>query len=260
MTKNTVSQSLLSALFTKRITLLTATIFLSLIICSGCIQQTISPHQVQVSSTSPATPLNTENSSHGQSGPAGGFSSNTTLPVVLNKTIKDSLLDFTIMVPANWKAITTTRKLLRESVATYSTNFSVERVNSSPENVDEFFIITYPLTRNQDQEYLDNIRSTWKPAPEELTVRIHDITFDRFQSTAGNVTSVAYVVRKGSANEKGFASVIYFSTGKPGNHYGPDTYEQIVQSFQYLTQKQIDSLTAEETNKTMYFENYYQPS
>ncbi len=171
-------------------------------------------------------------------------------PVSLDKTLKDSVLNFAVNVPENWNGTTT---LMNNPEGyeglSYNTSFILDTGKPVFTENEEFSIITYAITRGQDQDLRNNIRAQWIPKPQESTVMIHGITVDRFQSDVHGYTTIAYVVRKGSANEKGFASLIYVNVSEPKSAYGVKTYEEIVQSFRYLTQKEIDKLPAEETDK-----------
>jgi len=97
-----------------------------------------------------------------------------------------------------------------------------------------FYIITYTVSRNEDQAYRNEIRSTWIPTPTETTVVIHGITYDRFESSLAGTTNVTYVVRKSSANELGYASVLSFTT-KGSNPDEMSEFMRVVSSFRYFT-------------------------
>ena len=75
-------------------------------------------------------------------------------------------------------------------------------------NTHEFYIITYAISRDWDQAVRNSYRIILTPLPIESTVTINGITLDRFESKTNDNVKVAYVVRKSSANERGFASVI----------------------------------------------------
>jgi hypothetical protein len=170
--------------------------------------------------------------------------------VPLDKTIKDSILNFAVNVPENWNGTTTMMNNPEgyEGLS-YSTSFILDTGTPVSNENEEFSIITYAITRGQDQDLRNNIRTQWIPKPQESTVMIQGITVDRFQSDAHGYMTIAYVVRKGSANEKGFDSLIYVNVSEAKSTYGVKIYEEIVQSVRYLTQKEIDKLPAEETDK-----------
>lgn len=141
------------------------------------------------------------------------------------KDVRDSELLFTFRVPVEW------------NVSTYRINTA-----SDPEMMvyrttlrdnDVFYINTYTVSRSQDQAYRDQFRK-WVPAPAETTVTINSIVYDRFESTSDGKTSVAYVARKGSANERGFASVLVF-TADSSHRFEKEDFEGVVSSFQYFS-------------------------
>ncbi len=141
------------------------------------------------------------------------------------KDIKDSELLFSLQVPVEWN-VTTYR--INNARNTEGLMYQTDLVGN---NV--FFIRTYAITRSQDQAYRDECRM-WSPAPVETTVKINDITFDRFESTANGTTNVSYVVRKSSANERGYASVLSF-TVNTSNQFEKEDFDTIVSSFRYFT-------------------------
>jgi hypothetical protein len=142
------------------------------------------------------------------------------------KDIKDSGLLFALQVPEEWSV--STRRLVNPEDSeglVYQTDL-VEG--------DVFFIQTYAICRSQDQAYRDTFRKTWSPAPVETTVTINGITYDRFESSADGKTRVAYVARKGSANERGYASVLVF-TSDDRDRFQKDDFERIVASFKFFS-------------------------
>jgi hypothetical protein len=65
-------------------------------------------------------------------------------------------------------------------------------------------------------------------------VTINDIIYDRFESASNGKTTVGYVARKGSANERGYASVLVF-TADTSNRFEKEDFEKIVASFRYFS-------------------------
>ena len=145
------------------------------------------------------------------------------VPVV--KTMKDSDLLLTLQVPDDWAL--STRRLVNPDDSeglVYQTDLLKN---------DTFFIQTYTISRNQDQAYRDRFRKIWVPKPVETTVAINGITYDRFESSSGNTTHVAYIVHKSSANERGYASVLVYSADS-GNRFEKEGFEKIIASFRYF--------------------------
>jgi hypothetical protein len=156
--------------------------------------------------------------------------------VSLIRDIKDSELLFTLQVPVEWNV--TTHRLINPDNSeglVYQTDLLMDNV---------FYIHTYAISRNQDQAYRDQFR-TWSPAPAETTVTINGIKYERFESTADGKNNVAYVARKSSANERGYASVLVF-TADTGNRFEKDDYEKIVSSFRYFSGSVAGTMPGEE--------------
>jgi hypothetical protein len=156
--------------------------------------------------------------------------------VSLIRDIKDSELLFTLQVPVEWKV--TTHRLINPD----NSEGLVYQTDVVGDNV--FYIHTYAVSRNQDQAYRDQFRK-WSPPPTETAVTINDITYERFESTADGKTTVAYVARKSSANERGYASMIAF-TANDSNRFERGDYERIVASFRYFGGNFASSMPGEE--------------
>jgi uncharacterized membrane protein YgcG len=144
--------------------------------------------------------------------------------VSLTKDLKDSELLFTLQVPVEWNVATYREKTTDPEVMIYKTDLVADNV---------FSIRTYTVSRSQDQAYRDEFRK-WEPAPVETTVTINSIIYDRFESTSNGKTSVGYVARKGSVNERGYASVIVF-TADTSDRFEKEDFEKIVASFRYFS-------------------------
>ncbi len=156
--------------------------------------------------------------------------------------VKDSELWFTIRVPEDWNATTVwergygtwigyyfyTRLGVEEPV--YNQTGITRRINST-----RITIMTYAITRNQDQDYRNDFRQNWIPTPVESTETINGIVFDRFESK-GEGTAVGYVVKKASANERGYATVIWYYVSPSQCQ---EEIENIIHSFRYLSEREI---------------------
>jgi hypothetical protein len=150
---------------------------------------------------------------------------------------KDTRLRIAFYVPEDW--IVTTRQVLNPE----GSGGLVYRTDLLGDN--RFYILTYTVSRNEDQDYRNQIRRTWIPTPTETTVVIHGITYDRFESSLAGTTNVSYVVRKSSANELGYASVLSFTTR--GSH--PDElseFTRVVSSFRYFTGSEAGNIPGTE--------------
>jgi hypothetical protein len=159
------------------------------------------------------------------------------------KTIKDPELWFTMQVPASWDV--STEQL--PNPEGYEGLVYVTYLYNNPVlfNTHEFYILTYAITRNFDQAIRDTYR---KRKMNESTVIIHGITFDRFESKSDDNVYVVYVVRKSSANERGFASLIEYSLNSSSN-YQQNDYESLISTFRYVTARDIPLLSGEEIKR-----------
>lgn len=156
--------------------------------------------------------------------------------VVPDKTWKDSKLQITFATPETW-AVTTHQMSLPDG--SQGLEFKTDLVAE-----DAFYIITFPISRNQDQDYRNAFRK-WTPVPDETTVTINKIVFDRFESTFNGMTKVGYVARKSSANDLGYSSVIYF-IADDSRQFQQDDFEKVVQSFAYLAKTDVPAAAGEE--------------
>jgi hypothetical protein len=114
---------------------------------------------------------------------------------------------------------------------------------------DAFYIQTYTISRSQDQAYRDLFRKTWVPAPTETTVTINGITYDRFESTQDTKTQVAYVARKSSANERGYSSVLMYTTDS-SRRFEKEDFEKVISSFKYFSHSDAGTIPGEEIPRT----------
>lgn len=149
------------------------------------------------------------------------------------KDIKDSELLFALQVPVEWNV--STYRLIKSDTPDYRTDLVADTV---------FSLYTYYFSQNQDQAYRDQFRQ-WSPAPTETTVTINDITYDRFESTSNGKTNVSYIVRKSSANERGYASVLLF-TARDSNRFEKEDFEKVVSSFRYFSGRSASTEPGEE--------------
>jgi uncharacterized membrane protein YgcG len=151
------------------------------------------------------------------------------------KDLKDSELLFTLQVPVEWNVATYREKTTDPEVMIYKTDLVAD---------DLFFIRTYTVSRSQDQAYRDQFRN-WEPAPVETTVTINTIVYDRFETTSHGKATVGYVARKGSANERGYASVLVF-TADTSDRFEKEDFEKIVASFRYFSKSSAGTMPGTE--------------
>lgn len=145
--------------------------------------------------------------------------------VETQKAWKDSTIQIAFKAPASWQVA---GRQVDSPEGSQGLEYKTELVKG-----DVFYIMTYPISRSQDQDYRNKIRM-WAPAPVETTVTINGIVFDRFESAGNGETHVAYVARKSSANDIGFSSVIFY-TADDSKQFQKDDFEDVVATFSYLT-------------------------
>lgn len=155
------------------------------------------------------------------------------------KDVRDSDLLFTFRVPVEWN-ISTYRM-------TTANDPEMMEYRTSLRDNDVFYINTYTVSRSQDQAYRDRFRK-WVPAPAETTVTINSIVYDRFESSSDGRTSVAYVARKGSANERGFASVLVF-VADSAHRFEKEDFEGVVSSFRYFSAETANTTPGQEIER-----------
>lgn len=155
------------------------------------------------------------------------------------RDIKDSELLFALQVPVEWNV--TTRRIDNPDNSG-GLMYQTDLVGN-----DVFSIRTYSISHSQDQAFRDEFRK-WSPAPTETTVKINDITCDRFESASDDKTRVAYVARKTSANERGYASVLFFAANT-SNQFEKEDFEKIVSSFRYFSGSDAKTTPGEEITK-----------
>jgi hypothetical protein len=150
---------------------------------------------------------------------------------------KDSRLRIAFYAPEDW--VVTTSPVPKPE-GTEGLAYRTDLLDNN-----RFYILTYTVSRNEDQDYRNEIRRTWIPTPAESTVVIHGITYDRFESSLAGTTNVSYVVRKSSANELGYASVLAFTT-KGSRPDELSEFMRVVSSFRYFTGSEAGTIPGTE--------------
>jgi len=161
------------------------------------------------------------------------------------KTVKDLELWFTMQVPESWEV--TSEQMSNPEGYEGLVYLTLLLNNTIHSNTPEFYIITYAITRDMDQSLRANYRHSWNPL-NESTVTINGINFDRFESKTNENVKVAYVVRKGSANERGFASVIEYSIDS-SSQYKQEDFESLISTFHYVAGDDIKDTAGEEIKR-----------
>lgn len=220
----------------KRVTTVFFLVVIALVIISGCTQSAPAPvpqpDQTQVPAvvTTPVDPAATARVS------APVETVTVIHYVYAEKAWKDSNRHIAFKAPENLK-VTTWQMNSQEG--TQGLEFQTDIVSNNL-----FYIRTFPISKNQDQEYRDTFRK-WDPKPTESTVTINTIVYDRFESTKGGKTQVGYVARKSSANDLGYSSVLVF-TADASHPLEKEDFEKVVASFGYFTIDQAATIQGEE--------------
>jgi len=149
------------------------------------------------------------------------------------RVMKDADLLFTLEVPAEWNV--TTWQLVKSDTPDYRTDLVPGEV---------FSVYSYPAGRSREQEFRDQFRQ-WSPPPAETAVTINGIRYDRFESSAGGNTTVAYLARTTSANERGYAGVIIFNASN-SNRFEAADFERVVSSFRYFSVRSAATVPGQE--------------
>jgi len=205
---------------------------IAFVILCGCTQSQPAAPPQPVMTAVPATPEPTETPAAPEITTAAPVVTVTVIRhVEVQKPWKDSDLRIAFRAPSSWE-VTTWQVDLPEG--SQGMEYKTQLVPG-----DVFYIMTFPISRNQDQDYR-NIFRMWAPAPEESTVTINSIVFDRFESTKEGKTQVAYVARKSSANDLGYSSVIYF-VADSAKQFEKDDFEDVARSFAYLNKDTADT-------------------
>ena len=205
-------------------------LIIACVILAGCTQsQPASVPQPEVTRLAETQPVATQPVEVLSPTPAATKAPAATVTVIryvtADKRWKDANLQIAFTTPDTW-SVTTRQVDLPEG--SQGLEYRTDLVAG-----DKFFIMTFPISRNQDQDYR-NIFRKWAPAPDESTVTIGNVVFDRFESTGNGTTKVGYVARKSSANDIGYSSVMYF-IADGSTPFEKDDFEKVVQSFVYLT-------------------------
>ena len=162
------------------------------------------------------------------------------------KTIKDPELWFTMQVPESWAVMTKQAS----NPQGYEGLVYVTYLHDDPIrfNLHDFYITTYAISRDNDQALRTYFRKTWIPVPNESTVTIHGIIFDRFESGNNTHVKVVYVGRKSTANARGFANIIEYSIDS-SSQYQQEDFEALILTFHYIAAEDIQDTAGEEIKR-----------
>jgi len=214
-------------------------ILITLILLSGCTQSLPAPQPYTPAVTLPVTspvPL-TETSTAAITTSPPQAAVTIVHYIVPVKAWKYSDLHMAFHAPVDWNVTT---RLVSLPEGSQGLVYRTDLVSH-----DGFFIMTYPISLNQDQAYRDTFR-TWNPVPNQTTVTINGITYDRFESSADGKSHVGYIIQKSSANDLGFASVLVYTTDDVSHPFDKADYESVISSFTYFTSRNAATVTGEE--------------
>jgi hypothetical protein len=170
------------------------------------------------------------------------------VPLGSLKTIKDSELGFVMQVPESWE-VTTEWLTPPEGYAglVYRTDLygKYQKMYDGTYEYPDFYITTYAISRDWDQAMrADNRKHHWN----ESTVIINKLVFDRYELKTNDTVLVEYIMRKTSANLRGFANVIFLKIDS-SSVYQQGDLESLVSTFHYITAEEVKSPGVEEIKR-----------
>ncbi len=238
-----------------------------LMVTAGCTQQTVQP--TPTPTPLPTTVQTTTLTTVQTPAPTTPVPVTTTLApaIPLPVSIRDTQLLFTISAPDRY-AGTTIRIPTTDYSSVYKTTIynpaagGVNRtVNDNSGNyimlADSLTIFSYSSSLSVDQSIRNLIRNSGAVL-NESTVTYNGITYTRFDASRNPYDgmpgeTMVFVGNKGSANEKGFLPVLFY-TMTPGDTLNQATYENMVMSFRYYTSRTIGDAPAQETDRPSFYQ------
>ncbi len=187
--------------------------------------------------------------------------------IPLPTTIRDTQLLFTISAPNGYAGAT-----IRVPTADYSSVYKTTVYNPAAgganrtiddnsgnytELADSLTIFSYSSSLSVDQNIRNLIRNSGAVF-NESTVAYNGIAYTRFDASSNPYDgmpgeTVVFVGNKGSANEKGFLPVLFY-TLTLDDTVSQATYENMVMSFRYYTSRDIGSATGKETERPSFYQ------
>jgi hypothetical protein len=192
----------------------------------------------------------------------------TTAPAIsLPKSIKDTPLLFTISAPDGYagttiRATTSEYNILYKTTlfnpATGGANGTInDNSGNYTELADSLTIFSYSSSLSVDQNIRNIIRGSGAVF-DESTVTYNGITYIRFDAGSDPYSgtpaeTVIIVGNKASANENGYFPVMIY-TMTPNGKISQATYENMVKSFRYYTNRNIGNALGEETDRPPFYQ------
>ena len=187
--------------------------------------------------------------------------------IPLPVTIRDTQLLFIISAPDGYAGTT-----IRIPTTDYSSVFKTtiynpaagggnRTINDNSGNytllADSLTIFSYTSSLSVDQNIRNLIRNSGAVFNESPIV-YNGITYIRFDASRNPYDgmpgeTVVFVGNKGSANEKGFLPVLFY-TMTPGDTLNQATYENMVMSFRYYTSRNIGDAPGKETDRPTFYQ------
>ncbi len=187
--------------------------------------------------------------------------------IPLPVTIRDTQLLFTISAPDGY-AGTTIRIPTTDYSSVYKTTIYKPAAGGANSTIDDnsgnytvladsLTIFSYSSSLSVDQSIRNLIRSSGAVL-NESTVTYNGITYIRFDASRNPYDgmpgeTVVFVGNKGSANEKGFLPVLFY-TITPDDKLNQATYENMVMSFRYYTSRTIGDAPGKETDRPPFYQ------
>lgn len=192
----------------------------------------------------------------------------TIVPAIpLPVSIRDTPLLFTLLAPDGY-AGTTIRVSSPEHTLVYKTTIFNSATGSVDQIIDDnsgnytelansLAVFSYSTSLAVGQNLRNFIRESGT-ATNESVVTYNGITYTRFDAVGDPYSGLPYetvifVGNKASANEKGYLPVMIY-TMTPGSTLNQATYENMVQSFQYYTDRTIGTATGSETKRPSFYQ------
>jgi hypothetical protein len=238
-----------------------------LLATAGCTRQAVqpTPTPTPLPTTVPATNLTTVQTPV----PTTPVPVTTTVTpaVPLPVIIRDTQLLFTISAPDGYAGTT-----IRIPTTDYSSVFKTTIYNPAAGGAnrtiddnsgnytvlaDSLTIFSYSSSLSVDQSIRNLIRNSGAVF-NESTATYNGITYTRFDASRNPYDgmpggTIVFVGNKGSANEKGFLPVLFY-TMTPDDTLSQATYEDMVMSFRYYTSRTIGDAPGKETDRPSFYQ------
>ena len=238
-----------------------------LLVTAGCTQQAVQP--TPTPTPLPTTVQTTTPTTVQTPTPTTPVPVTTTVApaIPITVSIRDTQLLFTVSAPDGY-AGTTIRIPTTDYSSVYKTtiyNPATGGINRTIDDnsgnytvlADSLTIFSYSSSLSVDQGIRNLIRNSGAVF-NESTATYNGITYTRFDASRNPYDgmpgeTIVFVGNKGSANEKGFLPVVFY-TMTPGDTLNQATYENMVMSFRYYTSRTIGDAPGKETDRPSFYQ------